>query len=81
MISKNKPEWWVNRFVNSSFLYSEGLVYPGVRKVIIPGFDVEQVGKHWKRIVAFDYGLSDNAVFLFGAVDEQAGLCCIFIKR
>lgn len=78
MICKNKPEWWINRFVNSSFLYAEGLVYPNVRKCITPYFDIEQVGSHWKRIVAFDYGLSDNAVFIFGAVDEQAGLLYIY---
>lgn len=78
MISKNKPEWWINRFVNSSFLYAEGLVYPSVRKCIIPAFDIEQVGSSWKRICAFDYGLSDNAVFLFGAVDEMAGLLYIY---
>jgi hypothetical protein len=78
MISKNKPEWWVNRFVNSSFMYAEGLVYPNARRCIVPYFDVEQVGQAWKRICAFDYGLSDNAVFLFGAVDEQAGLLYIY---
>lgn len=78
MISRNKPEWWVNRFVHSSFLYAEGLVYPNVRKTIVPWFDVEHVGKHWKRICAFDYGLSDNAVFIFGAVDEDAGLLYIY---
>lgn len=78
MICKNKPDWWINRFVNSSFMYAEGLVYPNVRKCITPYFDIEQVGSHWKRIVAFDYGLSDNAVFIFGAVDEQAGLLYIY---
>lgn len=78
MISKNKPAWWINRFVNSSFLYAEGLVYPNARKCIIPWFDLHPVGDNWKRIVAFDYGLSDDAVFLFGAIDEQAGLLYIY---
>lgn len=78
MISKNKPQWWVDRFVNSSFLYAEGLVYPNFMKTIVPWFDVSRVGKHWKRIAAFDYGLSDNAVFLFGAVDEDAGVLYIY---
>lgn len=78
MNSKNKPQWWIDRFINSSFSYAEGLVYPNARKRIIPWFDIEQVGKNWKRIVAFDYGLSDNAVFLFGAVDEQAGMLYIY---
>lgn len=78
MISRNKPEWWVNRFVNSSFLYAEGLVYPNARKCIIPHFDINIIGRDWLRIVAFDYGLSDNAVFLFGAIDDQAGILYIY---
>ena len=75
MICKNKPEWWVNRFVRSSFLYSEGLVYPAAMKCVCRTFDVP---KNWRRIVAFDYGLSDDAVYIFGALDEQAGVLYIY---
>ena len=75
MICKNKPEWWINRYVRSSFLYSEGLVYPGAMKCIVPQFEIPA---GWRRIVAFDYGLSDDAVFVFGAVDEQAGILYIY---
>lgn len=75
MICKNKPIWWIDRYVKSSFLYSEGLVYPAAAKCVIPWFEIP---KDWRRIVAFDYGLSDNAVFLFGAVDEQAGILYIY---
>lgn len=75
MICKNKPEWWVNRYVKSSFLYSEGLVYPNAMKCVVPWFEIN---KDWRRIVAFDYGLSDDAVFIFGAVDEQAGIVYIY---
>lgn len=78
MISRNKPEWWINRFVNSSFMYAEGLVYPGARKAIVSAFDISIIGRDWKRIVAFDYGLSDNAVFLFAAIDEQGGVVYIY---
>lgn len=64
---KNKPAWWVNRFVYGSFLYAEGLVYPSAMRYVIPSFEIP---RQWKRIVAYDYGLSDDSVFLFGAVDE-----------
>ena len=76
---KNKPPWWVNRYVNGSFQYAEGLVYPSALKYAVPADIFPQgIPRHWKRIVAFDYGLSDDAVFLFGAVDELHSLLYIY---
>ena len=72
---KNKPIWWVNRYIYGSFLYAEGLVYPGSHKCVVSTFVVPV---EWKRIVAFDYGLTDDAVFLFGAVDEKNSLLYIY---
>lgn len=37
-----------------------------------------EIPRHWKRIVAFDYGLADDAVYLFGAVDERQNLLYIY---
>jgi phage terminase large subunit len=71
MLSKNKPKWWVERYVYGSFLYADGLVYPTAAKYICKTFDIP---RNWKRICAFDYGLSDSACFLFGAIDEMENL-------
>lgn len=64
---KNKPKWWVERYIYGSFMYSDGLVYPGFMRCVCKSFPVP---RFWKRIVAFDYGLADASCFLFGAVDE-----------
>ena len=72
---KNKPIWWTNRYIYGSFLYAEGLVYPSAQNHIVPAFPVPP---EWKRIIAFDYGLTDDAVFLFGAVDEKNGILYIY---
>lgn len=72
---KNKPTWWVSKFVYGSFMYAEGLVYPRAIDNVVPFFEIPP---HWKRIVAFDYGLSDNAVFLFGAIDMSKGMLYIY---
>ena len=74
-LCKNKPMWWVNRYVYGSFLYSEGLVYPSAMRYVIDDFEIP---KHWKRIAAHDYGLADDAVFLFAAVDEIEGLVHVY---
>jgi hypothetical protein len=37
-----------------------------------------EIPKHWKRIIAFDYGLADDSVFLFGAVNEVDGYLYIY---
>ena len=69
------PEWWVKRFLEGSFQYSEGLVYPSAAAHIVPYFDIP---RNWKRIVAFDYGLSDKAAFVYGAIDEVGGKVYIY---
>lgn len=72
---KNKPMWWVNRYIYGSFLYAEGKVYPKSNFCLEDDFEIP---KHWKRIVAFDYGLSDDAVFIAGAVDLEKGILHIY---
>lgn len=74
-LCKNKPIWWVNRYVFGSFLYAEGLVYPAALKSVVDWFEVP---KHWKRLVAYDYGLADDSVFLFGTIDEERNLLYIY---
>ena len=72
---KNKPMWWVNRYIYGSFLYAEGKVYPRSNECVIDDYEIP---KHWRRIVAFDYGLSDDAVYIAGAVDEVKGELIIY---
>jgi hypothetical protein len=75
MNSTNKPAWWVARFIYGSFSYADGLVYPSAINHIVQTFAVP---KEWKRIVAHDYGLHDDAVFLFGAIDIREGIVYIY---
>ncbi len=72
---KNKPMWWVNRYIYGSFLYAEGKVYPRSNECVTDDYEIP---KHWRRIVAFDYGLSDDAVYIAGAVDEVKGELIIY---
>lgn len=71
----NKPVWWIARYLYGSFVYAEGLVYPNAYKQIVPSFEIP---RNWKRIMAYDYGLSDDSAFLFGAVDEKNNILYIY---
>jgi phage terminase large subunit len=74
-LCKNKPSWWVDRYIKGSFSYAEGLVYPlAIDRVVEP----YKIPKNWKRIVAHDYGLSDNATFIFGAIDQERSKLVIY---
>ena len=73
---KNKPIWWINRYIYGSFLYAEGRVYPKASVCVTD--DYSEIPVHWKRIVAFDYGLADDAVFILGAVDPERGKLIIY---
>lgn len=74
-LKRNRPLWWTRRYIYGSFSYAEGLVYPNFASSIVPTFEVPNF---WRRIVAFDYGLSDDAVYLFGAIDERNNLLYIY---
>ena len=80
--SKNRPQWWINRYLLGSFTYAEGLVYPSAIRNdrtnvehIVPTYEIP---KHWKRIHANDYGLSDKTGLLWGAIDEDRGKLVIY---
>lgn len=77
-ISKNKPDWWIRRYTQGSFSYAEGLVYPNAMNCIEDPFEIP---KHWVRLVAFDYGLSDDARFVYGAIDMQKGILHIYKEQ
>lgn len=65
-LASNKPAWWINRYLNGSFDYAEGMVYPNVMKAMINSFEVP---KEWVRYMAMDYGINDPTAFIFLAVD------------
>lgn len=66
--SKNKPLWWVNRYLYGSFAHSEGLVYPAAARAVVPEF---KIPANWRRVIALDYGLSDPTAIIFVAIDEE----------
>lgn len=83
--SRNKPEWWVKRFLHGSFLFAEGLVYPHAAKCIVPTpRDSEGnplTPKHfpdWKILVAHDYGLMDEATFVYAGVDKKRNKLVVY---
>lgn len=69
-LSINKPRWWILKYVYGSFQYAEGLVYPSAQKNIIEPFEIP---RHWKRLVACDYGLADKFAYLAVAIDPETG--------
>ena len=73
--TRNKPEWWVKRYIYGSFLYSQGAVYPGVLKAVCKPVPIRP---EWKRIIASDYGLIDNNTFIFAAIDELHNVIYIY---
>lgn len=82
--SKNKPQWWINRYLLGSFTYAEGLVYPAALHNAKTNVDhvipTTPVPKHWKRIHAFDYGLSDNSGMLWAAIDEERSKLVVYAE-
>lgn len=82
-LSKNKPQWWINRYVLSSFEYAEGLVYPagitnartGVEHIMM---SVPTPPKSARFILAHDYGLSDPAGILLCYIDPDINKLVVY---
>lgn len=76
--TKNKPDWWVRRFIYGSFLFAEGLVYPSFAKCIRPTPTKIVIPPKYKIIAAHDYGLQDPSTFVFGYIDTDRGKLVIY---
>lgn len=83
--SRNKPDWWVKRFLHGSFSFAEGLVYPhALNCVVKTPRDPEGnplTPKHfpdWRVLVAHDYGLMDEATFVYAAVDKKRNKLIVY---
>ena len=57
-------------------MYAEGTVYPNAMSCVCDPFPID---KNMKRFIAFDYGLSDDAVYVFAAVDEVKS--CVYVYK
>lgn len=73
--AKNKPNWWVERYLRGSFEFSEGQVYPELNQSIVEPFDIP---KHWTRVFAADYGLRDATVMLGVAINPEDGIAYVY---
>lgn len=65
-LAKNKPKWWVDRYLHGSFKYTEGLVYPNFMNWFVEPFIIP---KHWKRITGTDFGRRDPTAHVVAALD------------
>lgn len=80
MNAKNKPSWWVDRYLHGSFSHSEGQVFPMASEHFIEPFDIltEIKTKGWEVLPGADFGLRDPTVMLMAAVDSDEGICYIY---
>lgn len=78
-LSKNKPQWWKEKFLEGSFDVASGMVYPNAGAAIIediPNF--EEVSRTWEKCVAIDHGIRNPTACLFGAIDPVEGVLYIY---
>lgn len=71
----NKPEWWVERYLNGSFEYSEGMVYPIFLKKIVAPFAIPN---DWLRLSATDFGGRAPHCTLMLAIDPTNGKVYVY---
>lgn len=74
-ISAGKSDRWKRKYLWCYLDSREGLVYPDLMKHFIEPFPIP---KEWKRLIAYDPGISDPTAALFGAVDPSNNMIYIY---
>lgn len=74
-LAKNKPPWWVNRFLKGSFAYTEGLVYPNFSEWFVEPFEIPA---HWRRVTGTDFGRRDATAHVVGALDPVKKIIYVY---
>lgn len=73
--ARGKPRFWIERYLNGSFEFSEGNVYPDFMNHVVEPFKIPD---HWQRIGGADFGISDYTVLLLGAINPDDGTVYIY---
>ena len=74
-LAKNKPDWWVNRYLKGSFKYTEGLVFPNFINWFCEPF---KIPAHWKRITGTDFGRRDPTAHPVAALDPVRKIIYVY---
>lgn len=73
--ASGKPQWWIKRYLEGSFDYAEGMVYPSALTCFVDDFEIP---KHWPRLIGWDHGIRDATAIIFGAIDPKNGIIYLF---
>ena len=81
-VARNKPEWYIKRYLEGSFSFTEGAVYPNFSKHVVE-IDPKEIRqnvrtKGWKVIATADWGLRDPTVMLLMAIDPKDGIVYVY---
>lgn len=76
-LSRNKEQWWINRYLKGSFKYTEGLVYPNFSHWFCDPFPIPS---HWKRVTGTDFGRRDPTAHVVGALDPIKKIIYVYAE-
>lgn len=73
--TNGKSKDWIDRYINGSFSYAEGLVYPTWQKSIVEPFEIPD---SWRRIISSDFGRVEATTHLLGAIDPENDILYLY---
>jgi phage terminase large subunit len=80
--AKGKPDWWIARYLEGSFQFSEGTVYPTFSQHVVniptEEFKINVQKKGWKVLAGADWGLRDPTVLLLATIDPSDGTVYVY---
>lgn len=82
-IKVGKPNHWVKKYLEGSFLQAEGMVYPNFEPNIVRDITYDDIvyniqNRGWQVIGGADFGIIDNTVLLQAAIDPVEGVVYLY---
>lgn len=87
MNSRNKPSWWVRKYLEGSFEAHEGAVYPNFVSCLVDPYPVIRgktdeygIPLDWERTISLDHGLRNPTSVHFHAIDPIKGEVVTYLE-
>lgn len=84
-IKVGKPEHWIRKYLEGSFMQAEGMVYPNFEKAIVRDGSITREDiihniqtKGWRVMGGSDFGILDPTVLLQAAIDPTDGTVYLY---
>lgn len=74
-LMQGKSKRWIDRYINGSFSFNEGMVYDEALEHMVEPFEIPA---HWRRMISTDFGSREATAHIVGAINPENGVLYLY---